>query len=64
MNYSTKCEETQGFSPMFQSFHSKLAKDLIERYDLRNKSVLEIGCGKGEFISMLCAMGRNRADRI
>jgi Methyltransferase domain/C-methyltransferase C-terminal domain len=60
MNYSPKCEETQGFSPTFQSFHSKLAKDLIERYGLRNKSVLEIGCGKGEFISMLCAMGGNR----
>ena len=60
MNYSPKCEETQGFSPTFQSFHSGLAKDLIERYGLRNKSVLEIGCGKGEFISMLCAMGGNR----
>ena len=60
MNYSPKCEETQGFSPTFQSFHSCLAQDLIERYALRNKTVLEIGCGKGEFISMLCAMGRNR----
>ena len=60
MNYSPKCEETQGFSLTFQSFHRSLAKDLIERYGLRNKSVLEIGCGKGEFISMLCAMGENR----
>jgi SAM-dependent methyltransferase len=59
MNYSPKCEETQGFSPTFQSFHHDLAEDLIERYGLRNKSVLEIGCGKGEFISMLCAMGDN-----
>jgi hypothetical protein len=60
MNYSPKCEETQGFSLTFQSFHTRLAKDLIERYGIHNKSVLEIGCGKGEFISMLCAMGRNR----
>jgi SAM-dependent methyltransferase len=60
MNYSPMCEETQGFSPTFQSFHYRLAEDLIERYGLRNKSVLEIGCGKGEFISMLCAMGGNR----
>ena len=59
MNYSPKCEETQGFSPTFQSFHRRLAEDLIDRYVLRNKSVLEIGCGKGEFISMLCAMGGN-----
>jgi hypothetical protein len=60
MNYSPKCEETQGFSLTFQSFHGSLAKDLIERYGLHDKSVLEIGCGKGEFISMLCAMGENR----
>ncbi|HTF69901.1 MAG TPA: class I SAM-dependent methyltransferase [Edaphobacter sp.] len=60
MNYSPKCEETQGFSSTFQCFHDRLAKDLIERYGLHDKSVLEIGCGKGEFISMLCAMGENR----
>jgi hypothetical protein len=60
MNYSPKCEETQGFSPTFQTFHHRLAQDLIERYAVRNKTVLEIGCGKGEFISLLCAMGGNR----
>ena len=60
MNYSPDCEETQGFSPTFTAFHRKLATDLIVRFDLRNKTVLEIGCGKGEFISLLCAMGSNR----
>ena len=60
MNYSPNCEETQGFSPTFQSFHHRLAQDLIERYALRHKFVLEIGCGKGEFISMISAMGTNR----
>jgi len=60
MNYSPKCEETQGFSSTFRSFHTALANDLINRYGLYNKSVLEIGSGKGEFISMLCALGNNR----
>jgi len=60
MSYSRKCEETQGFSHTFQAFHAGLATDLIERYRLRGKYVLEIGCGKGEFISMLCEMGGNR----
>ncbi len=64
MNYSPKCEETQGFSPTFQSFHNKLAKDLIERYGLRNKSVLEIGCGKGGIhLDALCN-GRKSRRRI
>ncbi len=60
MKYSPKCEETQGFSATFQAFHQRLTEDLIDRCDVRNKTVLEIGCGKGEFISMLCAMGGNR----
>jgi Methyltransferase domain/C-methyltransferase C-terminal domain len=60
MNYSQKYEETQAFSSTFRSFHRRLAEDLIERYGLRNKTLIEIGCGKGEFISMLCAMGGNR----
>lgn len=60
MNYSTRCEETQGFSTTFQSFHRRLAQDLIERYSLHGKSILEIGCGKGEFVSLLCALGGNR----
>ena len=28
----------------------RLARALVERYDLRGKDVLEIGCGKGEFL--------------
>jgi SAM-dependent methyltransferase len=58
--YSTQYEETQGFSPTFREFHSRLAASLIEKYDLNKKTVVEIGCGKGEFLTLLCQMGENR----
>jgi hypothetical protein len=58
--YSTQYEETQGFSATFRSFHSKLAASLIEKYNLNGKTIVEIGCGKGEFLTLLCEMGRNR----
>lgn len=58
--YNAKCEETQGFSPTFTKFHEALAKRLIEKHDLHNKTVLEIGCGKGDFISMVCEFGNNK----
>jgi SAM-dependent methyltransferase len=58
--YSSRYEETQGFSPTFRAFHERLARTLIERYGLRGKDVLEIGCGKGEFLALLCQLGGNR----
>lgn len=58
--YSSKYEETQGFSPTFNAFHKQLAEDLIERHDLRHKTIIEIGCGKGEFLSMICELGENK----
>ncbi|MGA9120177.1 MAG: class I SAM-dependent methyltransferase [Bacteroidota bacterium] len=57
--YSSKYEETQGFSTTFQDFHHGLAQRLVDRYDLHGKALIEIGCGKGEFLTMLCEMGNN-----
>lgn len=57
--YSGRYEETQGFSPTFNTFHIGLAQYLIEKYDLRRKQVIEIGCGKGEFLALLCELGEN-----
>jgi SAM-dependent methyltransferase len=62
--YSTKYEETQAFSPRFNQFSKDLCQRLIERYDLHGKDVLEIGCGKGEFLVLLCEMGANRGIGI
>jgi SAM-dependent methyltransferase len=58
--YSARYEETQGYSPTFNAFHRALAERLIERYDLHGKDVIEIGCGKGEFLMLLCELGGNR----
>jgi SAM-dependent methyltransferase len=58
--YSGRYEETQGFSETFNAFHADLARRLIERHDLRGKDILEIGCGKGEFLLLLAEMGGNR----
>lgn len=55
--YSANYEETQGYSPTFNSFAHSLARQLVERYNLRDKTVLEIGCGKGEFLEAMCELG-------
>ncbi len=58
--YSARYEATQGYSPTFNKFHRALAQELIDRYDLHGKDVIEIGCDKGDFITMLAEMGNNR----
>ena len=58
--YSSRYEETQGFSPTFNAFARRQAQSLIDRYDLHNKDIIEIGCGKGEFLTLLCELGGNR----
>lgn len=45
---------TQACSPTFGKFARELAQNWIDRYQLKGKKVLEIGCGQGEFISMMC----------
>jgi SAM-dependent methyltransferase len=55
--YSPRYEETQGWSPAFRRFHERLARDLVERYALQGGRVLEIGCGKGEFLLLLSEIG-------
>jgi SAM-dependent methyltransferase len=58
-DYSPDYEETQHFSPRFNEFCDNLIADLVNRFSVQNKRVLEIGCGKGEFLGRLCETGQN-----
>lgn len=58
-DYAGEYEATQGYSPTFNAFSRRLAGDLIDRYDLHGKHIVEIGCGMGEFLYLLCEMGGN-----
>lgn len=60
VEYSSRIEETQAFSPHFVRYAESLAGDWIDRYDIRAQTVLEIGCGKAEFLSLMCEIGDNQ----
>ncbi len=62
--YSDRYEETQAFSARFVEFARELASTWVERHDLRGKRVLEIGCGKGEFLVMMAEAGIGRGIGI
>lgn len=57
VDYSVPTEESQAFSPKFNEFANWLADQLVDRYQLSGKSVLEIGCGKGDFLLLLAERG-------
>ncbi len=59
VRYSSECEESQGYSPTFNAFAEKLARDLVDKYGLYKKRIIEIGCGKGQFLKLICALGQN-----
>lgn len=62
--YTEGYEEQQSFSPRFNQFARELATNLIDRHNLRHKTVVEIGCGKGDFLVLLSELGENRGIGI
>lgn len=62
--YDPSYEDQQSFSPTFNSFAGQLARDIVARYDLIGKRVVEIGCSKGDFLRLLCEAGGMHATGI
>ncbi len=57
VDYTQGYEESQGSSPTFRSFVDETIAHLIATYDLAGKDLLEIGCGKGEWLARACELG-------
>ncbi|MDJ0510220.1 MAG: class I SAM-dependent methyltransferase [Crocosphaera sp.] len=62
--YAPNYEDQQSFSPTFNKFALELAKGLIDKYNLHEKNIVEIGCSKGDFLVLLCELGNNYGTGI
>ena len=62
--YTNGYEDQQGFSPTFRKFITGVTEKFIEKYNIRNKDIIEIGCGKGDFLHLICELGNNRGIGI
>lgn len=51
-------------SPTFRDFIQGVASRLVERYDLHDKDILDIGCGAGYFLETMCTLGGNRGTGV
>jgi SAM-dependent methyltransferase len=54
--YSERYEPTQGWSPSFRRYHRALAERIAAAVPLAGKRVVEVGCGQGEFLHLLCGI--------
>lgn len=58
--YTPAYDNSLHYSPLFSRYAEQLATRLVEHHGLRGKRIVEIGCGKGDFLRLLCARGNNR----
>jgi SAM-dependent methyltransferase len=61
MVYAPGYENALHFSPMFQAFAAELARGLVQRFDLKGRDVLEIGCGDGHMLALMIEHGARSA---
>lgn len=60
MDYTLDYENSLHFSPKFQRYAEDLAARLVERYTLKQQTIVDIGCGDGDFLELLCRDDNNR----
>lgn len=58
LDYTAAAEESQHFSATFGTYARGLAEEIVDRCAPGGRTVLEIGCGRGDFLAELAA----RAD--
>jgi SAM-dependent methyltransferase len=57
--YAPGYENSQHASSVFRSYAQRLVDRLIGQYGVRNRAVVDIGCGRGDLLAMLCERGGN-----
>src|SRR6516162_10239652 len=69
VNYDGRFENSLSFSPRYRQYADATAQRVINRYGLNGKRIVEIGCGSGDFLRLLCGAGNHgeamtRASRL
>lgn len=61
LDYGPAYENSQNCSPAFNAYLDGLVEQLVERRGVRNGRVVEVGCGKGAFLTKLLTHPDNRS---
>jgi SAM-dependent methyltransferase len=55
LDYGQHYDNTQTHSPAFSAYVDHLIRSLVEEHGVHNRTIVEIGCGKGTFLRRLVA---------
>jgi len=64
LNYNENYDSNQFCSDFFQTYVSDAVDLLVNKYKIKNARILEIGCGNGEFLKLLCQKSGSRGIGI
>ena len=59
VNYDGCFENTLSFSPHYRRYAEATAARIVDHFGLRGRRVVEIGCGSGDFLRLLCRAGNH-----
>ena len=62
--YDNQYDNSLFYSDHFQDFARRFAAELVQRYNLHNKRIVEIGGGKVDFLSLMTSLGHNNGYRF
>lgn len=60
IGYEVAYDNALHFSPHFRRYAETLADRLCREYGVQGKKIVEIGCGDGFFLNLLCQRGGNK----
>jgi len=57
VSYYKEVIRATAFSPEMKEFRTKQFAEFIKKYSLSGKKIIEIGCGRGEYLSIISRLG-------
>ena len=60
VQYAPSYDTSQHFSATFRDYAEALGTRLVDTYSLHEAAVVDVGCGKGDLLKLICRKGHNR----